>query len=181
MNSHAGTGVINDATGVDASKEQLHVVFTLDHEEEGSGLKVDISEWLSEAGLPELTLLWTHREVFNIGHIGRILEWFYVEKNSDLKKLVQHCQRIDREVMPFGFQCSFNTEALKAWILSNRLDLGNSLVCLRNSVIVFTTDTPGFKSNGSYFWYKLNCGTRSSERFDSEIDAANNAISGRSP
>ncbi|KAA0944611.1 hypothetical protein PVE_P0020 (plasmid) [Pseudomonas veronii 1YdBTEX2] len=176
MNSHAGTVVSKDATGVNASREQLHVVFTPDHEEEGSGLKVDISEWLSEAGLPDLTLLWTHTAVFNIDHIGRILEWYYVEKNPDLKKLVQHCQRIDREVMPFGYQCTFNAEVLKAWILANRLDLGNSLVCLRNSVIVYTTDTPGFKSKGSYFWYKLNCGTRSSERFDSELDAGNNAV-----
>lgn len=176
MNSHEGTVVRNETTGVDAPIEQLHVVFTPDHEEEGSGLKVDISEWLREAGLPDLTLLWTHTEVFNIDHVGRILEWYYVDKNPDLKDLVERCQRINREVMPFDYRCTFNAEALKAWILANRHDLGNSLVCLRYSVIVYTTDTPGFKSKGSYFWYKLNFGTRSTERFDSELEAANNAV-----
>ena len=176
MNSRAGTVVSNDTTGVDASREQLHVVFTPDHEEAGSGLKVDISEWLREACLPDLTLLWTHTEVFNIDHVGRILERYYVDKNPDLKNLVERCQRINREVMPYDYLCRFNAEVLKAWILANRHDLGNSLVCLRNCVIVYTTDTPGFKSKGSYFWYKLNCGTRSTERFDSELEAANNAV-----
>lgn len=152
-----------------AMSDQLHVVFTPDHEDVDDGLKVDISEWLSSTDYQSLSLFWTHREVYNIGHIGKVLEWFYVDKNQQLKDLVEHCERLNREVMPFGYICSFNANVIKAWILENRTDLGNSLVCLRNSVIVSTAD------GKSFFWYELD-GSRSTEKFESELDAANNAI-----
>lgn len=152
-----------------ATSNQLHVVFTPDHEDDDYGLKVDISEWLNSADLRSLSLFWTHREVFNIGAIGQVLEWFYVDKNQELKDLVEHCEKVNREVMPYGYLCRFNANDIRAWILENRSDLGNSLVCLRHSVIVSTAD------GKSYFWYELG-GSRSTERFDSELEAANNAV-----
>lgn len=144
------------------------MVFTPDHEDVADGLTVDISEWLNSADLKSLSLFWTHREVFNIGLIGKVLEWFYVDKNQELKGLVERCERLNREVMPFDYICSFNGDVIKAWILENRTDLGDALVCLRHSVIVSTAD------GKSYFWYELD-GSRS-EKFESELDAVNNAI-----
>lgn len=160
-----------------ASSEQLHVVFTPDHEDDDYSLKVDISEWLNGAGLRDLSLFWTHRQVWNISAIGQVLEWFYVDKNHELKDLVEHCEKVNREVMPYGYLCSFYADGIKAWILENRTDLGNSLVCLRNSVIIGTTDFSESKpKEKSYFWYELNGDTRSAEKFENELDAAYNAI-----
>lgn len=156
------------STAVETS-DQLNVIFTPDHEDDDYGLKVDISEWLSSADLRSLSLFWTHREVFNIGQIGKVLEWFYVDKNQELKDLVEHCEKVNREVMPYDYLCSFNADVIKAWILENRTDLGNALVCLRNSVIVSTAD------GKSFFWYELD-GSRSTDWFESELLAANNAI-----
>jgi hypothetical protein len=151
------------------TSDQLHVIFTPDHEDDDYGLKVDISEWLNSADLPSLSLFWTHRNVYNISHIGKVLEWFYVDKNQELKDLVEHCEQVNREVMPYDYICSFNVDIIKAWILENRTDLGNALVCLRHSVIVSTAD------GKSFFWYELD-GARSTEKFESELAAANNAI-----
>lgn len=159
----------NETPAAATRSDQLHVVFTPDHEEDDYGLQVDISEWLSSTDYQSLSLFWTHRKAYNISHIGKVLEWFYVDKNQELKDLVEHCEKVNREVMPYDYICSFNAEVIKAWILENRSDLGNSLVCLRHSVIVSTAD------GKSYFWYELD-GSRSTERFSSELDAANNAI-----
>ncbi|WP_223508741.1 MULTISPECIES: hypothetical protein [unclassified Pseudomonas] len=160
----------NETLSAVTAGEQLHVVFTPDHEEDDYGLSVDISEWLSSTDLQSLSLFWTHRKVSNIGAIGKALEWFYVDKNQELKDLVEHCEKVNREVMPYGYLCSFNADVIKAWIIENRADLGNSLVCLRNSVMIRTAD------GKSFFWNELDGQSRSTEQFESELDAANNAI-----
>ena len=177
MNLLPGVPMSSKTPAAVATHEQIHVVFTPDHEDKADGLKVDISEWLNTADVQTLSMFWTHREVWNKDFIGQVLEWYYVDKNEELKKLVAHCERLNREVMPFGYICSFDAESIKAWILEHRTDLGSSLVCLRNAVIVNKMGSVNSTAKEkSFFWYELNGDTRSAEKFESALDAANNAI-----